>query len=166
MSGFDEKIQLLTERPHQRKGVNYTTLKMNTSNTLLSTAPEETALLLGWFITNTFLFYSFPQLFCSFQDFSLCVCVCVILIFSFPAAGKMINRNLSELTRLNLTKKKEKKRREKRKTKPTQIKTIEIKLLFRLESLKIFYRSLRRFLSIVAAPFNILCVSDHESGSR
>lgn len=78
----------------------------------------------------------------------------------------MINRNLSELTRLNLTKKKEKKRDgRKEKQKPTQI-TIEIKLLFRLESLQIFYRSLRRFLSIVAAPFNILCVSDHESGSR
>lgn len=87
MSGFDEKIQLLTERPHQRKGVNYTTLKMNSSNTLLSTAPEETAA--SWVVHHQHFFYFIlSHSYFVVSRIFLCVCVCNSHLFLPPLLAK------------------------------------------------------------------------------
>jgi hypothetical protein len=88
MSGFDEKIQLLRGSPTEGGKLYHTK-----DGEVIPLSSSWVVLLhqhFSFFFPTAILYFSF---------------VCVTLIFSFPAAGEMINRNLSELTRLNLTKK-------------------------------------------------------------
>jgi hypothetical protein len=72
---------------------------------------------LGGSSPTLFLFHSFPQLFCSFQDFFF-VCVCVILIFFFPRCWQNDKPKPVRVNETQFNKKERKKeRREKRKTK-------------------------------------------------